>query len=232
MKVLIIIPTLNEEKNIYKLIKRLLSLYHYDILVIDDNSKDKTIQILKKFKLKSKKFHFIVRKNKKGIGSAHLDGILYSYKKKYNYCITMDADGTHDPKKIEVMMNLVLYKKYAIINSSRFIKKKSLKDWPLIRKVITIFRYNLVRYILGTNYDSSGGFRCYNLNLINKNLFKKAKNKNYFFLIETLYILEKNKYNIFDIPVTLRYRTVGNSKMNLYYIFESLFALIALRFRS
>ena len=128
-------------------------------------------------------------------------------------------------------MNLVLYKKYAIINSSRFIKK-SLKDWPLIRKVITIFRYNLVRYILGTNYDSSGGFRCYNLNVINKNLFKKAKNKNYFFLIETLYILEKNKYNIFDIPVTLRYRTVGNSKMNLYYIFESLFALIALRFRS
>ena len=103
-------------------------------MVIDDNSKDKKIQILKKFKLKSKKFNFIDRKNKKGIGSAHLDGILYSYKKKYNYCITMDADGTHDPKKIEVMMNLVLYKKYAIINSSRFIKKKSLKDWPLIRR--------------------------------------------------------------------------------------------------
>ena len=43
----------------------------------------------------------------------------------------MDADGTHDPK-IEVMMNLVLYKKYAIITIT-FIKK-SLKDWPLIRK--------------------------------------------------------------------------------------------------
>jgi dolichol-phosphate mannosyltransferase len=231
MKVLIIIPTLNEEKNIYKLVNRLFSLYDYDILVIDDNSIDKTIHVLKKLKSKSKKFHFIVRKNKKGIGSAHLDGILYSYKKKYNYCITMDADGTHDPKKIEVMMNLVLYKKYAIINSSRFVNKKSLNDWPLLRRALTLFRYYLVCYILGTKYDSSGGFRCYNLNLINKNLFKKAKNKNYFFLIETLYILEKNKYSIFDIPVTLRYRTAGSSKMNLYFIFESLLALIALRIR-
>lgn len=232
MKVLIIIPTLNEEKNISKLINKLNSLYNYDILVIDDNSEDQTINILKKFKSKLKKFNFLVRKNKKGIGSAHLDGILYSYKKKYDYCITIDADGTHDPKKIKIMLDLASNKKYAIINTSRFIKKNSLSDWPFARRGLTILRYYIVSYFLGTKFDSSGGFRCYNLNLIKKNMFKKIKNKNYFFLIETLYVLEKKNYKIFDIPVTLVYRKAGNSKMNLYFILESLLALLTLRFRS
>ena len=101
MKVLIIIPTLNEDKNISNLVKKILSLYNYNILIIDDNSKDKTINILKKFKSKFKRFDYLIRKNKKGIGSAHQDGILNAYKNNFDYCISMDADGTHDPKQIK-----------------------------------------------------------------------------------------------------------------------------------
>ena len=232
MRVLIIIPTLNEDKNIHKLVKKIMSLYNYNILIIDDNSKDQSINILKKLKLKFKKFDFIVRKNKKGIGSAHLDGILNAYKNNFDYCITMDADGTHDPKHIKQMIRLIKSRRCAVINTSRFIEKKSLEDWPFFRKLLTIFRYYLVNFILSTKFDSSGGFRCYNLRLINKNLFKKAQNKNYFFLIEILYILEKGNFRIIDIPNKLKYRVDGSSKMNIYFVFESLLALLYLRFRS
>ena len=104
MKTLIIIPTLNEASNILILIKKIFSLYSYNVLVIDDNSTDGTIKKLEFLKRRYKKLKYIVRKKEKGIGSAHLKGIQYAYKFKYDFCISMDADGTHDPKEIKKML--------------------------------------------------------------------------------------------------------------------------------
>ncbi len=230
MKSLIIIPTLNESKNIKNLITRIGYLHNnIDILVVDDNSDDGTIDILNK--LKKKNLKVICRKKEKGIGSAHLYGINFAYKKKYEICITMDADGTHDPKKIDKMIKIIKNKKFDIVNTNRFIDASSMKDWPLTRKVITYLRYYLVRIILNTRYDSSGGFRCYYLKKINKNHFFLSKNKNYFFLIESLYFFEKFNYKIYEISNKLKFRSANYSKMKIYHIVESLICLLKLRFR-
>ena len=232
MKVLIIIPTLNESLNIRNLIKRINKLHSsIDILIVDDNSNDGTLEILLNIKKRKKNIQVISRKKDKGIGSAHLCGIKYAYKKNYSICLTMDADGTHNPKNISKMLKLIKYKNFEIINTNRFLDKKSLKDWPLIRKFITFFRYFLVKIILNTNYDSSGGFRCYNLKKISKNHFFLTKNKNYFFLIESLFIFENLNYRIYEIPNKLKFRSANKSKMKFYHILESLLSLMKLRFR-
>ena len=82
----------------------------------------------------------------------------------------MDADGTHDPAKIREMLNIIKLKKFQIVNTNRFKDKKSIEDWPFIRRAITLLRFFLVKLLLNTNYDSSGGFRCYNLSEIKKNI--------------------------------------------------------------
>ena len=74
MKTLIIIPTLNETKNINNLINKIFSLFNYNVLVIDDNSSDGTVEKLKLLRKKYRKLKFLVRKTEKGIGSAHLKG--------------------------------------------------------------------------------------------------------------------------------------------------------------
>ena len=82
MKIIVIIPTLNESENILKLILKILKLYkNLDILVIDDNSSDGTHDIVSKLASKSKRIKIISRKREVGIGSAHLCGISYAYKK-------------------------------------------------------------------------------------------------------------------------------------------------------
>ena len=231
MKVLIIIPTLNESLNIKNLIKRINKLHSsIDILIVDDNSNDGTLEILLNIKKRKKNIQVISRKKDKGIGSAHLCGIKYAYKKNYTICLTMDADGTHNPKNISKMLKLIKYKNFEIINTNRFLDKKSLKDWPLIRKLITFFRYFLVKIILNTGFDSSGGFRCYNLKRINKKHFLLTKNKNYFFLIESLYFFEKLNYKIYELPNKLKFRSANQSKMKIYHILESLLSLLKLRF--
>ncbi len=228
MKTLIIIPTLNETKNINNLINKIFSLFNYNVLVIDDNSSDGTVEKLKLLRKKYRKLKFLVRKTEKGIGSAHLKGIYFAYYHNYDFCISMDADGTHNPKEIKKMLKICLQNKYDIVNTSRFLNKNSLSDWPYLRKYITRFRFILVKFFLKTKIDSSSGFRCYNLKKIKMVDFNKAKNKKYFFLIEILYILEKKGYKILDIPIKLKYRVEGKSKMKFSHIINSLFDLFFL----
>ena len=128
------------------------------------------------------------------------------------------------------MLKIIKYENFEIVNTNRFLDSKSIDDWPLLRKVITYFRYFLVKIILNSNYDSSGGFRCYNLKKIKRIHFLLAKNKNYFFLIESLFFFEKLNYKIYEIPNRLKFRLANQSKMKIYHILESLWCLLKLRF--
>ena len=143
----------------------------------------------------------------------------------------MDADGTHDPINIADMINVIKKKSIDVVGTSRFLEKDSLKDWPYFRIVITKVRYYLVKLLLNTKYDSSGGFRCYNLRSVNQKIFKLITNKNYFFLIESMYLLEKKGYKILDIAIKLKFRSADQSKMRIFHIFESFYSLIKLRFK-
>ena len=101
MKTLIGIPTLNEKLNVSIIYKKIRKFdKKSDILFFDDNSKDGTNEEIKKIISKDSKVFLKTRLNKFGIGSAHKEIIKYSFKKKYLILITMDADGTHEPKYI------------------------------------------------------------------------------------------------------------------------------------
>jgi dolichol-phosphate mannosyltransferase len=235
-KILIIIPTLNEEKNINKLVSKIFSLkkYFFNILFIDDNSLDRTQKEIINLKKKFKNINYLFRKNKRGIGSAHKEGIKYAFKNKFNYCITIDADGTHDPTVIAKMLELFCKKSGScdIINTNRFLNPKSISDWPFIRKFITTLRFFLVNTLLKTKLDSSGGFRFYKLSTIRLNHFFLSKDKNYFYLIESLFYFEKIGYKIFELPINLKFRNYGSSKMRLLHIFDSLKKLIILSLKN
>ena len=230
MKTLIIIPTLNEGSNIEILLNKIIKLkIKLTILIIDDNSKDQTRSVVHLFKKKYKFIKYIFRPKKLGIGSAHKKGFDWAFKHNYDVCITMDADLTHNPLYIKKMLRIIKNKNFSIINTSRFILNNSIQDWPILRKLLTKFRYYLVKIILGTKLDSSGGFRCYNLSQIKRKHFFISKNNSYFFLIESLFFFEKKNYKIFEISLTLPFRLYGSSKMNIKDIFSSFVNLIKLK---
>ena len=136
------------------------------------------IKYLNYQKNKNGKIYF--QKKRYGIGSAHREGIFWALK-NYNICITMDADRTHNPLEIKNLLKKLKTNKADIIITSRFMNKNSLADWPALRKYITKIRFYLVKLMLNTNLDSSGGFRCYNLKTIKKQDLKLAENNGYFF---------------------------------------------------
>ena len=224
MKICVIIPTLNEENNILNIFNKLKKTkIRFDLLFVDDNSRDKSRKIIKDLKSKFSYIKYIFRNNKSGIGSAHKEGISFCYKKKYDLIITMDADGSHDPKDIKPMIKALNHYDYII--TTRFKKQNSLKGWPLSRKLITYARHLFVKFFLGMNYDASGAFRCFKRNKIKLNDILSAKNNDYAFFWEVTYNLNKIGYKIYEVPAELIWRKLGKSKMKIRHIFYSFFYL-------
>lgn len=230
-KNLIIIPTYNEKSNIKNLINNIFKYQNnFDLLFIDDNSPDGTANIIKKRQSKNKNIFLILRKKKSGIGSAHKIALKWGFKKKYKRIITMDADGTHNPKYIKKMIKKSNIAHLVITN--RFLKKNSLSDWSLIRFFITNLRHFIIKLLLGLPYDASGAFRCYNTSKANINDIIQAKDNGYSFFWESLYLLNKKKYSIKEIPIYLPYRKVGSSKMTMKDIIGSLLYLMKYFFKN
>ncbi len=224
-RILVIIPVLNEVKNIYPIVKKLKKNNKFDILFVDDNSKDGTVQNILKEKKKYKQIFLIRRPKKLGIGSAHKDGLKWGYKKKYSIIITMDCDGTHNPIYINKMIKILFSKKVDIVSTNRFLQKNSLDDWSLWRKKLTTLRHYVIKLFLNIKFDSSGAYRCYNIKKIKLQDILSAKNESYSFFWESIFILSK-KYKIREIPIKLPGRLSGSSKMRIKDIIFAVIYLI------
>ncbi len=225
--ILVIVPTLNEKNNIIILLKKLkLTKILHDILFIDDNSKDGSQEVIKKIAKKNRNINYIFRPKKLGIGSAHKEGFVWSYKKKYKIIVTMDADGTHDPKYMKFMIQKLQRSNYDVVTTSRFLKKNSLKNWPLFRIILTTLRHIVISFLLFMPYDASGAFRCINCRKVKLKDLILTKQDSYSYFWESLFILYKKKYKISQIPIQLPYRNVGSSKMQITDVIFSLYYLM------
>ena len=223
--IIIIVPTLNEKDNIEILLNKLNTTnLRFDLLFIDDNSNDGSQEIIKKLLKKNQNINYIFRPKKMGIGSAHKDGLIWSYKKNYRTIITMDADGTHDPKYLKFLIDEL--KNCDIVITSRFLEKNSLENWPLFRVFLTRLRHITISLLLSTPYDSSGAFRCINCQSVSLSDLILAKSDSYPYFWESIFILHKKKYLIKQIPVQLPYRKIGSSKMSMKDIFFSIYYLM------
>ena len=225
MKKLIIVPTLNEKKNILNLWNKINKTnINFDVLFIDDNSIDGSQEIIKKLAKKSKKVKYIFRPKKMGIGSAHKDAFKWAYKKKYQILISIDADGTHDPRYLKLFINKI--KNNDIVISNRFMKSNLLKNWPLFRVWLTFLRHSAICLLLSIPYDSSGAFRCIDCKKVSLSDLILAKDNGYSYFWESIFILHQKKYKIGQVAVSLPFRQVGESKISFKDIFFAIYYLL------
>ena len=228
--IIIIVPTLNERRNINILFNKLTTTkIKFDLLFIDDNSTDGSREEIKELIKKNKNINCIFRLKKMGIGSAHKDGFIWSYKKNYKIIITMDADGTHNPKYIKFLIEKL--KNFDMITTSRFLEKDSLKGWPFFRVFLTTLRHLTISLLLSIPYDSSGAFRCINCKKVALIDLILSKNDSYSYFWESIFILHRKKYRIGQISVQLPYRKIGSSKMKVKDIFSAIYYLMMVFFK-
>jgi dolichol-phosphate mannosyltransferase len=230
-KILVATATFNEALNIKKLINKIINLnIKLDILVIDDNSPDKTWLILQELKDKYKNLHLIIRPGKGGLDSAHKKIYEFAIKNKYQYLITMDADLSHDPSVIPIFLKHI--KKYDCVFGSRYIKGGK-NDLQGFRLYLSRYGNNLIQFLLKINLSEfTTSYRCFNLPKLKKFHFNQVKVGGYSFFMFVVFLLNGYKYSIKEIPIRFFERINGKSKIPKIEIFRTLKNVILLYFKN
>lgn len=224
-KTLFFIPTYNEIKNLEQVFKEISQLnLDADVLFMDDNSPDGTAAKIEELRKKNDNIYLIKRDKKKGIGTAHQEGIKWAYQNKYAKLITLDCDLTHSPK--DALRFIENSNECDIVVGSRFLRKDSLKDWNFFRKFLTHLGHLATRLILNRPFDFTGAYRLYNLQRISEEFLEIIESKSYSFFFESLMILSLNNFSIKEIKIDLPARTYGHSKMRFYDAICSLALLV------
>jgi dolichol-phosphate mannosyltransferase len=226
MKPLVFIPTYNERENVVALYAEIRALGRdLDVLFMDDNSPDGTGEVLDGLAANDPGIRVLHRSGKLGVGSAHAEGIAWAYAHGVQTLITMDCDFTHPPAAIVDLLRAST--DADVVVGSRYLARRSLAGWNLMRKVLTLTGHLLTRVLLGMAYDATGAFRLYRLDRIPRQAFGMVSSKGYSFFFESLYILHFNRFRIREIPIALPPRTYGHSKMSLREVRHSVALLFS-----
>ena len=164
-KILIFAATYNEAENIKNFIEKILELnINLDLLIIDDNSPDKTWEIVNNYKKNNKNIVLIKRKDKEGLDTAHKLAFNYAKEHNYNYLVTLDADLSHDPTKIPNFLNELKDQPFVI--GSRYIKDGK-NEMKLKRYILSVVGNKIIKFVLGINCDEfTSAYRGFNLDML------------------------------------------------------------------
>ena len=228
-KTLIFTATYNEKENVKKLIENLNKLgQDIDILIIDDNSPDKTWEILQNLEKNTPNLKVIIRESKSGLDTAHK--LAYSYAKSKNYVnfISMDADLSHDPLEIPKIINLL--DKFAFVIGSRY-SLGGRCEMTGFRLLLSMIGNKIFKYFLRINCNEfTSSFRGFNLIKLKDFDFNLINSKGYSFFMETIYRINKLNYEIKEIPIIFKNRAQGKSKIPKIEIFRTIKNLLILFF--
>ena len=227
-KTLIFTATYNEAENIKDFLKIIDNLnLKADILIIDDNSPDGTSGIIEDYKTNIKNLNLITRSGKLGLDTAHKAAYDFGIQNNYEYLITLDADLTHDPKKIPEFIS-ELNNDNVFVIGSRYMKEGK-TDMKGLRFLLSFFGNKFIKFILNINCSEfTSSFRAFNLKKLGSFHLKIVSSKGYSFFMETLYQINKQGITIREIPIHARQRDKGESKIakiEILRTFKNLFKL-------
>ena len=224
-KTLVFTATYNESNNIKKFIDDVFnSSNEVDLLIIDDNSPDKTFEIIKSHNQINKRLVLIKRQKKLGLDTAHKLAYEYAKDNRYEKLITLDADLSHNPNEISKFINLL--NQYDFVIGSRYIKEAK-NNQPLLRFLLSFLGNKLIKILLRSGLsehtNSYRGFNLVKLKSFNLNLVKCS---GYSFFMGTIHILKSKNVSICEIPIIFNDRVHGISKIPKIEIFRTIFNLL------
>jgi 2-polyprenyl-3-methyl-5-hydroxy-6-metoxy-1,4-benzoquinol methylase len=231
MKILVATATYNEANNIRAFIARVRSTLgeSQDILIVDDSSPDGTSSIVNEIKLNDSYIHLITRPIKAGLGSAHKLMKVYSMALDFDYLVTMDADLSHRPEEIPLLLKHAGANVFVI--GSRY-TPGGRSDYVGFRKMVSETGNFIVRVMLGIKLkEFTTSFRVFDVNLLKKSPLYTLKSNGYSYFVEVISLMDELGARLIEVPIHFKDRENDVSKIPKSQVVKSLFNLITLAVR-
>ncbi|MGY8787692.1 MAG: polyprenol monophosphomannose synthase [Fidelibacterota bacterium] len=229
MKTLIISPTYNESKNIKSLVEQVLGPNpNFDLLVVDDNSPDGTAAKVRDLQKMYPTLYLEERPGKMGLGTAYIFGFKWALKNDYEAIVQMDADLSHDPKDVPILVGQLAENDLVI--GSRYINGVSVVNWPISRLILSYGANMYSQIVTGMPInDGTGGFKAWRSSLLKQIDFNKIRSQGYSFQIEMNFRAWRKDARIKEEPIIFHDRTIGESKMSKSIMYEAIWMVWRLR---
>lgn len=201
MKTLLIIPAYNEEESLKATIDSLSGL-DVDIIIVNDGSKDSTVQVCRE-----NCYPFLDLSTNLGLAGAFQAGMKYAYRHNYDCAIQFDADGQHLPEYIEPLIEAIKENDIAI--GSRFVNEKKPRSMRMLGSNLISAA---IRLTTGEKLtDPTSGMRAFNKRMIKQ----LALGLNFGTEPDTVsYLIKRADAKVVEVPVKMAERFAGESYLN------------------
>lgn len=238
MKIVIILPTYNEQENIKKMIPLLeteifpkIKNHEIHLLVVDDNSPDGTGNEVKTFMAKWKNIHLLTGK-KNGLGAAYVKGMKYAMKEmEADAVMEFDADFQHDPHDIPRLI-AAMDKGADYVIGSRYVKGGSIpKEWGIHRKLISNYGGLFAQFVLWTWHiqDMTSGFKLTKTKYLKNVDLDHLYSYYYAYKLHIFHDILKQHVKVIEVPIVFYERKEGSSKITTKDLFDSFRVVLLLR---
>jgi len=228
------LPTYNEVENIERIVRAVVEQLEravpgdFRVLVVDDSSPDGTGEVADRLAGEIPEVCVLHRTAKDGLGRAYLAGFQYAVDQGAELVGVMDADFSHDPAYLPVLLKAA--KQSDLVIGSRYVQGGQIADWPPLRRLLSKGGSLYARWILGVHVrDLTGGFKFIRREVLERIDLNSLRAQGYVFNIELTYRALMLGCSVQEIPIVFRDRKEGSSKMSLPIAIEALFLVPKLR---
>jgi dolichol-phosphate mannosyltransferase len=204
-----------------------------ELLIVDDNSPDRTGDIVEEFARTNERVHLMRRPGKMGLGTAYRDGFKWALEREaYEYIFEMDADFSHDPAHLPLFLEAAQRADFVL--GSRYLDGNvTVVNWPIRRLLLSYGANVYARVVTGMQlWDATGGFKCFHRRVLAAIDLSDVRSNGYAFQIEMSYRAFRKGFTGIEIPIVFSDRTHGVSKMNKGIVREAVLMVWRLRWWS
>jgi dolichol-phosphate mannosyltransferase len=233
-RIWLVIPTYNEAENVGSIVHAVVDEMakiapgEYRILVVDDNSPDGTGKLADQLGQELDVVEVMHRAGKEGLGRAYIAGFEHALAGGAELVIQMDADFSHDPKHLGALISAA--DSNDLVLGSRYVAGGAVKNWGILRKLISRGGSIYARAVLGVGVrDLTGGFKCIRRTVLETIDLSTVRADGYVFQIEVTYRAIRAGFRVKEVPILFVNRSAGASKMSRKIAFEAMVLVPRLR---
>jgi dolichol-phosphate mannosyltransferase len=232
-KAVVVIPTYNERHNISTLVREIdRTVPDLDVLVVDDSSPDGTGQEVTELAAQlGRKVSLLTRPQKEGLARAYAAGFKEALTRQYDVILQMDADLSHEPSYLPVFLEEIATAD--LVLGSRYLRGVNVVNWDFKRLILSKMASKYVRWVTRMPFsDLTGGFKCWRREALERIDLNEVFSGGYLFQIEMTWKAYHKGSRIKEVPIIFYEREIGRSKISGKIIFEAIWGVLSLPFRS